>query len=129
MRESFSFEAVFSHASKLDELHKTRKRGYRIYLYYVAMDAPELCIGRVKERVASGGHAVPVKKIQKRYTASLKNLLPALSLAYRAYTFDNSGREAVLLAEQTPHGNLHLAREHTPMWFAAYVTDRLAPSR
>jgi len=127
-RRSFSFESVFSHGSKLNELRAAKARGYRIYLYYVAMDASELCIGRVKERVASGGHAVPEKKIRKRYVASLENLVPALELAYRAYIFDNSGREAVLLAEQTPRRNLNLEREHTPIWFASYVTDRLEPS-
>jgi predicted ABC-type ATPase len=128
-RASFSFESVFSHSSKLNELRDAQARGYNVYLYYVAMDAPDLCIGRVKERVDSGGHAVPEEKIRKRYAASLENLLPALKLAYRAYIFDNSGRSARLLAEQTPAGNLNIQREYMPIWFATYVTDRLKPSR
>jgi hypothetical protein len=59
---------------------------------------------------------------------SLENLVPALELAYRAYVFDNSGRESTLLAEQTPFGNLNLEREHMPPWFGTYVMDRLEPS-
>jgi predicted ABC-type ATPase len=124
-QESFSFESVFSHPSKLQELKRANQQGYRIYLYFVAMDAAELCIGRVRERVASGGHNVPEAKIRKRYAASLANLTQALELSYRAYIFDNSGREAVLLAEQTPHGNLNLMRERMPIWFAQHVIEKL----
>ena len=125
-RKSFSFESVFSHGSKLDELRLAKKRGFRIYLYYVATEAPELAIGRVMERVASGGHSVPEKKIRTRYAASLLNLLPALRIAYRAYVFDNSGSESKLLAEKTPHGNLNLVCERLPIWFNTHVIKSLA---
>ena len=121
----FSFESVFSHGSKLAELRRAADRGFRIYLYFVAMDAPELCVGRVRERVSQGGHDVPEKKIIKRYPAALSNLVPALSIAYRAYIFDNSGREAVLLAEKTPQGNLNLERTRLPVWFDEYVLQKL----
>lgn len=127
-RMSFSFESVFSHQSKLDELRDAQSCGYRIYLYYIAMDAPELCAGRVAERKERGGHDVPEHKIARRYTESLENLMPALSLAYRAYIFDNSGREAVLLAEKTPRGNLKLAQEQVPTWFEQHVLRTLQAS-
>jgi predicted ABC-type ATPase len=122
---SFSFESVFSHGSKLEELRRAAQKGFRIYLYFVAMDAPELCVARVRERVSLGGHDVPEKKIVKRYPAALGNLVPALSIAYRAYVFDNSGREAVLLAEKTPQGNLNLERSRLPVWFDEYVLQNL----
>jgi predicted ABC-type ATPase len=54
--------------------------------------------------------------------------MPALSLAYRAYIFDNSGREAILLAEKTPRGNLNLAQEQVPAWFEQHVLKKLATS-
>jgi predicted ABC-type ATPase len=126
MRKSFSFESVFSHTSKLDELRAAEKRGFRVYLYYIATEAPELAIGRVKERVAGGGHGVPLDKIQPRYEASLLNLLPALKIAYRAYIFDNSGSESSLVAEKTPHGNLKLVRDRMPIWFATHVIEPLS---
>ncbi len=126
MRQSFSFESVFSHHSKLEELKLAKKRGFRIYLYYVATEAPELAIGRVTERVARGGHAVPIQKIRTRHAASLLNLLPALRIAYRAYVFDNSGSESRLLAEKTPYGNLNLVGDRMPVWFATHVIDSLA---
>jgi len=68
---------------------------------------------------------VPPAKIRRRYAESLNNLVPALLLCYRAYILDNSGREAVLLAEKTPSGDLNLAREQVPIWFAEYVMERL----
>lgn len=72
------------------------------------------------------GYQIPMCRC---IASSLENLLPALKLAYRAYIFDNSGREARLLAEQTPSGNLNIQREHMPIWFATYVTERLKASR
>lgn len=124
-RMSFSFESVLSHPSKLDELIRAKKRGYRIYLYFVATDAIEISIGRVKERVASGGHDVPEKKIRKRYAGSLENVMPLLRLAYRAYIFDNSGREARLIAEKTLAGNLVLHEECIPSWCDEHVIAKL----
>lgn len=125
-RQSFSFESVFSHPSKLDELKRARRKGYRVYLYFVATDAVELSIGRVRERVESGGHDVPEEKISKRYFASLSNLVPALRLSYRAFIFDNSGREACLVAEKQPNGDLVLVNDKMPMWCADYLIKRLS---
>ena len=102
-----------------------KRRKYRTYLYYVAMDVVELSVARVAERVAGGGHDVPEDKIRKRYDASLANLLPALKLAYRAYIFDNSGLEAKPIAEKTPRGKLNILTEHIPLWFAHSVLDQL----
>jgi predicted ABC-type ATPase len=124
-RKSLSIESVLSHASKLDELRQAKRRKYRTYLYYVAMDVVELSVARVAERVAGGGHDVPEDKIRKRYDASLANLLPALKLAYRAYIFDNSGLEAKPIAEKTPRGKLNILTEHIPLWFAHSVLDQL----
>lgn len=124
-KQSFSYESVFSHVSKVEELKAAKRKGFRIYLYYVATDALEVAFGRVQERVEGGGHTVPKSKIKRRYSASLKNLLPALTLAYRAYIFDNSGREARLIAEKTPQGNLNIQQETLPLWFDKYVIQRL----
>ena len=98
-RQSLTFETVMSHPSKLEFLREARLAGYRTYLYFVATADPAINTARVAVRVAKGGHPVARDKIVARYHRSLSLLRPALKLTDRAYIFDNSGTEPVLVAE------------------------------
>lgn len=98
-KKKFSFETVFSHPSKLEIMREAMAQGYKVYLYFVATESPEMNKERVQIRKAQGGHDVPPDKIVSRYYRSLEQLHDAAQLAYRAYFFDNSGKEAVLFAQ------------------------------
>jgi len=56
-RQSFTFETVMSHDSKVTFLAAAQQAGFRTYLYYVATDDPEINRSRVRNRVAQGGHS------------------------------------------------------------------------
>lgn len=86
----FSFETVFSHKSKVEFMERARKSGYKVYLYFIATNAPEINVDRVRIRVKAGGHHVPQKKITERYHRSLEHILPAIEECYHAFIFDNS---------------------------------------
>ena len=58
-KERFSFETVFSHSSKLDIMKEARKNGYKVYLYFVSTESPEINKLRVESRRDQGGHDVP----------------------------------------------------------------------
>src|SRR6266851_2309336 len=58
-RQSFSFETVMSHPSKIDILVKARAVGFCIQLFFVGTDDPRTNIDRVALRVSRGGHDVP----------------------------------------------------------------------
>lgn len=47
----FAFETVMSHKSKIKEIAAAKKKGYKIYLYFVCIDNPDINIERVKDRV------------------------------------------------------------------------------
>jgi len=98
-KRKFSFETVFSHASKLELMRKANEAGFKVYLYFIATKDPEINKDRVKTRVKKGGHSVPAERIESRYYRSLDQLLPAVHLAYHAFMFDNSGEEPVMFAE------------------------------
>jgi predicted ABC-type ATPase len=120
---SFSFETVMSHSSKVEFFGRARTTGYRTYLYFVATDSPSLNVLRIQNRVAQGEHDVPKEKIVDRYDRCLKLLGSAISEAYRAYVFDNSGAEPIWLAEWTPDGRAQLKVHRTmlPEWFKTWV--------
>lgn len=102
---SFSFETVMSSSDKLEFLREARHAGARIYLYFVCTSDPDIHVGRVRNRVRSGGHAVPEDKIRKRYEGALGHLREAIVETDRAYVFDNSGSEPRLELE-FDHGQL-----------------------
>ena len=124
-RKSFSFETVMSAPDKVRLLEKSRQIGYRNYLYFVATDNPEINISRVKYRVKTGGHDVPKDKITTRYFRSLDLLWEAVKYTNRAYIFDNSGSELLLLAEITDAEQLEIKIDFVPLWFEKYVLDKM----
>jgi predicted ABC-type ATPase len=91
LERKFSFETVFSHSSKIDIMKQAAEKGYKVYLYFVSTEDPEINKFRVKEvRVKEGGHDVPEDKIESRYYRSLQLMFDAAQVSYQAYFFDNS---------------------------------------
>lgn len=124
--QSFSFETVMSHISKVNEIRSAKERGYKTYLYFVCLDDPELNLSRVQNRIEKGGHAVDTEKITSRYTRALENLLPAIKIADRAFLFDNSGKIMKLIAEANNQQlEILFAQKDLPNWFINYVINKL----
>ena len=125
-RTSFTFETVMSSPDKVAFLAKAKAQGFRVYLYYLATEDPDINISRVKHRVKMGGHPVPVNKIVSRYHRSLDLLMDAVLLSDRAYLFDNSSHERVWLAEVTDGRVLEMKSEQMPQWFKRALWDKFA---
>ena len=115
-RQSFTFESVMSHRSKLDFLQLAAASGYRTYLYYIATETPAVNVDRVRNRVSKGGHGVATEKIVSRYGKSLNLLVETMRLVNRAYLFDNSGEHIWWFAEYEP-GQLTTIGAEIPAWF------------
>jgi predicted ABC-type ATPase len=113
-----------SHPSKLDFISKAKEKGFKTYLYFVSTASPDIHVERVQTRVQEGGHDVPEDKIRKRYTRSLDLLLDALKLVDRAFVFDNSRAETILLAEKDD-GKLKIFEKTVPQWFDTYVIKKI----
>ena len=97
--KTFTFETVMSSRDKVEFMKEARERGYRVYLYFVATDDPEINLDRVRRRVMQGGHPVPDDRVRKRYRESIDLMTEACYTAHRAYVFDNSGSRHKLLVE------------------------------
>lgn len=121
----FTFETVMSHPSKIDFILQAKKQGYRIYLYFVALDNPELCVARVEARVKQDGHDVPPQKVTERYERTMNLLLEAIRIADRAYIFDNSYSEPKMFAIANNKEISIVNTDFAPAWFQKYVIDKL----
>ncbi|WP_413292334.1 zeta toxin family protein [Bdellovibrio sp. HCB185ZH] len=89
--ESFCFETVFSHESKVQLIENAKELGYIVLLYIINPGNSNLNIIRVKERVKKGGHDVPVDKILSRISRTLQNLKKALPLVDGFFIINSSG--------------------------------------
>ena len=116
---SFTFETVMSHSSKIEFLKKAKSLGYKIYLYYVATEDPEINVSRVNVRVELNGHPVSPEKIINRYFKSLHLLMSAVKISDQAYLWDNSQAKAIFLANIEDGTKLIFNDqiEYLPHWF------------
>lgn len=123
--QSFSFETVMSHPSKLEEIMEAKEQGYKTYLYFICLDDPVLNLSRIANRVEKGGHDVDPEKVVTRYTRTLENLMPAIFATDRAYLFDNS--DSMRLIAEAEKGKLTVwyNKENLPGWFIKYVINRV----
>jgi len=92
---SFCTETVFSDpaGAKLAWLQDARRHGFSVFLIFIGLDSPALSVGRVKQRVAQGGHDVPDEKLFARFPRTLANLRAAIPVADEAFVFDNSSAD------------------------------------
>lgn len=118
-KQSFCFETVMSHHSKIELLKKANERGYKTYLYFVFTDNYRLNEARIKLRVKQGGHDVSTKKIKSRYFRSFKLLRAALKYSSKAYIIDNSEKFKII-AEQH-NWKLHKTTGNIPKVIKMYL--------
>lgn len=98
---SFAFETTLSGKTYLNILKTQKNRGYQLHLFFLWIPDAELAVARIKDRVAEGGHSVPVHDVFRRFNRSIFNLfnvyLPVLD---SVMLFDNAGSVPDLIAEQ-----------------------------
>jgi predicted ABC-type ATPase len=118
--EDFAFETTLSGRSYLRLIERLRKTGWRVELIYLALPNVEIYRLRVAERVAHGGHDIPLADIARRFPRSLRNLLQVFGTRVdSARCFMNAGAEPELLFQQRgderavihPHWFAHLTQE------------------
>ncbi|MBL7917607.1 MAG: zeta toxin family protein, partial [Bacteroidia bacterium] len=127
--KKFSFETVFSHPSKLQIMREAQEKGYKVYLYFVSTNSPEINKERVKLRVKEGGHNVPEEKIANRYYRSLELLFSAAQLTYQTFFFDNSKEQPELFTNfKVLKGKKNwkkIDQKDAPDWFIKYYAEKV----
>jgi predicted ABC-type ATPase len=139
-KQSFSFETVMSHPSKVELMIRAQDAGYDVILYFVGTSDPEINVRRVEGRVGTGGHDVPHDRIRARYWRSLSLLSHAALVARRSVVFDNSalvssqqslvGSKAGLrpVAQVNRQGNAYriAVEAEVPQWVFEHLVEPLA---
>lgn len=117
---SFAIETTMSGNNPIRFMSEAAGRGYALTLVYVGIGSAALSLQRVRDRVAAGGHDVPVDAIMRRYPDTMAKLAIALSLVDRAYIIDNSGTRRRLLIKLEGGCAISVA-EGLPAWALSAV--------
>ena len=98
-RESFAFETTLSGRSYLRMIRELVATGWEVHLVYLWLPGVPTCC----ERVARGGHDIPVETIERRYFRSVRNLLQEYAATCTVTScYDNSDSVPQLIFTQ--HG-------------------------
>ena len=120
-RQSFAFETVMSHPSKLIQLQQAKALGYMVEIYYVSTIDPRYNILRVVDRVNAGGHDVPPAKVVERYYRSLSLLPLAIEIADRVTLVDNT--EIPIEYARAWQGSVQRTVATCPDWVETAISD------
>lgn len=116
---SFVMETVMSSPEKIKLMREARDLGYYVHLEYVVTQDPFINLGRVKNRVAQGGHNVPGDKILSRYERSRALLPEALDVVTSANVMNNSLDNPVCIAEKKKDGTFEVFPQDPPSKWSA----------
>jgi predicted ABC-type ATPase len=72
--KNFCFETTLSAKTYKNYIRLAQENGYEITLLFFWLNSVDLAIERVRARVRSGGHHIPLDTIKRRYEAGLTNL-------------------------------------------------------
>lgn len=104
-RESFCFETVFSHVSKVDFLVQAKAVGYTIKMVAIYTASEDLNVARVAQRVGEGGHSVPEEKIRERIPRTYLHIGAALEHCDEFVLLDNSSFETPYVVKLVKKGD------------------------
>lgn len=95
-------ESVTMSPRKLSAL---RENGYEIYILFIGTSHYSINVLNVANRVAHGGHSVPIKTIIERHENAIKNVQQAMEHSTCLVAFDNSepGRAPVSCVAISSH--------------------------
>ena len=71
--KSLLIESTLSGRYLRDHFEIWKERAYQIQIVFIIVDAPEVSIARIAERVKKGGHFVPDKDVRRRFVRGQNN--------------------------------------------------------
>ena len=91
VRTDFAFETTLASRTFAPWLQRQKRSGYEMLLVFVWVPTVEVCLARIRTRVAAGGHHVPSEIVRRRFARGIANFQAIYApLADRWWCYDNS---------------------------------------
>ena len=105
--ETFAFETTLATKSYKQKIELAQANGYEVTLLFFWLDSPNIAKKRVAQRVAEGGHNIPLETIERRYYNGIANLFTIyIDMVNICYIFDNSEGRKELIAQKERHKDI-----------------------
>ena len=105
--ETFAFETTLTTKSYKQKIEWAQANGYEVTLLFFWLDSPNIAKERVAQRVAEGGHNIPLETIERRYYNGIANLFTIyIDMVDICYIFDNSEGRKELIAQKERHKDI-----------------------
>lgn len=110
----FAIETTLATRTLLKTAKMAQQAGYSVTLLYFWLNSPELAIERVKARVESGGHNIPVETIIRRYHVGIDYFFHYYApISERWILADNSQIPFRVIAEGSRNDIVNIRDEET----------------
>jgi predicted ABC-type ATPase len=117
LKADFAIETTLATRSYVQLISKAKQAGYRVTLFYIWLNSPQLAIQRVAERVRKGGHNIPQDVIVRRYHKGIENFFKLFKPICDRWLFvDNSNGIQPVIAEGS--GGFDNLIENADLWAA-----------
>ncbi len=103
--ETFAFETTLATKSYKQKIEWAQANGYEVTLLFFWLRNVAMAKERVAQRVAEGGHSIPLETIERRYHNGIANLFAIyIDMVDICYIFDNSEGERTPIAKKYKGG-------------------------
>lgn len=113
---NFTQETTLSGVRTLKTVQTARENGYRINLYYVAVNSADESLRRIENRVRKGGHDIPAEDVKRRYQSRFSDLLKVLPYCDTAQFYDNEN--GFQFVAEYRNGEILPVGDYRPEWLA-----------
>jgi predicted ABC-type ATPase len=97
----FGFEITMLGVTYLKYFEMLKEKGYKIHIFFLWIPSSQLAVARAKDRVAQGGHNVPVQDIKRRFERSTEKFFKQYRLlADQWMLFNNEQSKPKLIARK-----------------------------
>ena len=97
----FAFETTLATKSYKQKIIEAQANGYEVTLFFFWLRNVTMAKERVAQRVAEGGHNIPIETIERRYYNGIINLFNLyIDIVDICQIYDNSSGVCVLIAEK-----------------------------
>ena len=97
----FGFETTMSGVTYLKYFRILEKKGYKINIFFLWIPSSQLAVVRIKDRVAQGGHNVPIEDVKRRFGRSINKFFKEYRLlADKWILFNNAGTTPKIIARK-----------------------------
>lgn len=126
-QKDFAVETTLATRTLLKTAKIAQAEGYSVTLLYFWLNSPDLAIERVKARVATGGHNIPVETIIRRYHVGIDYFFHYYApICERWILADNSQIPFRVIAEGSKDEVINIRDKETYLKIQRIAKDRRA---